>query len=676
MSRESLEAGTAQLFVSQLLFQVMEARDPTATYSDMHCALTNAALPDEHHCHLGVQFLQQLASIDSTSVAVGVDQVTSGPVFDTLLDYNSINQDTDLSCHQSIILNLIHIPSDSQLQVLEAVRQAAALGTKIIILQQSVHICTPDQLAITNNIKIWATSATRITSRCAIWQPHHSWKNSKPKPSCWKGIVIWVAGQREGRVDKIVRVLQHSSQLPDSPLTKVYVNAIQGTQYVTQGHLLAATDCSMKKDGSGDSKMGGGYCFSEGGPASKSFQVGGDAASLRAEAAAMWQVLISARTIPTRSLVILCDSLGLLQMLRGYHRKDYQYHPHSYTHFDIIKLILEELNARKAAVHLVKVKSHVGIELNERADVLANEGLLSDEVLCNPPRNIFPLWITQDGSSVHLGKAALFKEVRAQHHAFQCKVLLRTAGITTQNFLQDCLGQQFHSKAGKMLQLGNLRLWLLSKGDCYPTQYYSYCTGQASNNTCTMPGCVRRETYNHCVCSCKVVSSAAHALHDRVWRGVFNVIKSSVPPGTRVVYDSAIGTIPGIKSSKVIDKLQPDGVVIWGDFTAIDLLEFTHTGDLWPDSLTAARDKKPEADKYLKLVAELQLLYPEVVITIVPFVVGARSYMDEKHWGQSWTKLQLPPAALKKIYPKVQVWNVEAACEMLVVRAALRKGVG
>ena len=106
--------------------------------------------------------------------------------------------------------------------------------------------------------------------------------------------------------------------------------------------------------------------------------------------------------------------------------------------------------------------------------------------------------------------------------------------------------------------------------------------------------------------------------------------------------------------------------------TKIELLEFTRTGDLWPDSLAAARDKKTE--KYQTLLSELQLLYPGVAVRIVPFVMGSRSYVEEREWMEAWTSLGLSPAALVKLIPKAQAWNIEAAREMLNVRAAVRKG--
>ena len=144
--------------------------------------------------------------------------------------------------------------------------------------------------------------------------------------------------------------------------------------------------------------------------------------------------------------------------------------------------------------------------------------------------------------------------------------------------------------------------------------------------------------------------------------------------GSRAIYDTPITRIAGLRSNSKIDNLQPDTIIIRsaGDcVTAIELLEFTRTGDLWPDSLSEASARK--TDKYASLQGELQGLYPGVPVTIYPFVVGSRSYMDERGWEKAWDGLGLPQAALTKLMPKIQSWNIEGAREMLSVRSSVRR---
>ena len=152
------------------------------------------------------------------------------------------------------------------------------------------------------------------------------------------------------------------------------------------------------------------------------------------------------------------------------------------------------------------------------------------------------------------------------------------------------------------------------------------------------------------------------------------MIQMSLKAGSRAIYDTPISCIPGLRSNSKIDNLQPDTIIIRsaGDsVTAIKLLEFTRTGDLWPDSLSEASARK--TDKYAALQGELQGLYPGVPVTIFPFVVGSRSYMDELEWERAWDGLGLPQASLTKLMPKIQAWNIEGAREMLSVRSSVRK---
>ena len=66
--------------------------------------------------------------------------------------------------------------------------------------------------------------------------------------------------------------------------------------------------------------MGVGYCFKDDLIPGAALQIGGEAVSLRPEAAAMWQIFIAACTLPDYALAIMCDSLGLLRMLQGFRK--------------------------------------------------------------------------------------------------------------------------------------------------------------------------------------------------------------------------------------------------------------------------------------------------------------------------------------------------------------------
>ena len=110
-----------------------------------------------------------------------------------------------------------------------------------------------------------------------------------------------------GRHARLQRVTQHKIIIRDTTLTEVFKDAHQGRQYEAGNYLLAATDGSVGKDEDGEATMGAGYCFLNQEIPNGIYHVDGEPASLRAEAAAMYKVLVAALG-STQSLVA---ALGL-----------------------------------------------------------------------------------------------------------------------------------------------------------------------------------------------------------------------------------------------------------------------------------------------------------------------------------------------------------------------------
>ena len=72
------------------------------------------------------------------------------------------------------------------------------------------------------------------------------------------------------------------------------------------------------------------------------------------------------------------DCLILLLILAKWGQEDFWPDPDEIKHFDIIEPCLQLLRGRQAVTRLVKVKSHSGLLMNERADALAELGRASD----------------------------------------------------------------------------------------------------------------------------------------------------------------------------------------------------------------------------------------------------------------------------------------------------------
>ena len=106
-------------------------------------------------------------------------------------------------------------------------------------------------------------------------------------------------------------------------------------------------------------------------------KVGGPASSFRAEAAAMWQAIFYAdKSAP---LAVLTDSMNVIQALQAWDRADFAREMEWQKNADILQAILLAINERVGPITIAKVKSHRGVDLNERADLLAGMAVGEEE---------------------------------------------------------------------------------------------------------------------------------------------------------------------------------------------------------------------------------------------------------------------------------------------------------
>jgi hypothetical protein len=96
--------------------------------------------------------------------------------------------------------------------------------------------------------------------------------------------------------------------------------------------------------------------------------------SLRAEAASLLQLLIDLRRSPSIPLLVFVHCLVLLDILQRWGQASFHPLPAGVVHFDNIFLLLDELRRWLGPLRLVKVKSHTGCLLNERADESRRKG--------------------------------------------------------------------------------------------------------------------------------------------------------------------------------------------------------------------------------------------------------------------------------------------------------------
>jgi ribonuclease HI len=129
-----------------------------------------------------------------------------------------------------------------------------------------------------------------------------------------------------------------------------------------------------------------------------SARVGGPLASTTAEAASMpvFQLLRDVRHWYSNRvhLLIFVDCLVVLDIIRKWGRSDFHPSPKEAVHFAVFYPLLQELRRWIGKVTLVKVKSHTGCLLNERADELAELGRQLETLeICPGPQKYGSFWL-------------------------------------------------------------------------------------------------------------------------------------------------------------------------------------------------------------------------------------------------------------------------------------------
>ena len=151
-----------------------------------------------------------------------------------------------------------------------------------------------------------------------------------------------------------------SASMPEAAST-YWADRQDGAYLSTPGTLAAC-------DGSAKGEMGAAAVWQhpDGTITSDSCKVFGPPSSFRSEAAAMHIAVDGAdRFTP---VTIFTDSMNVIFALRSFNTCEFDRDMRHQRNADIIRDILRAINLRQAPTHIVKVKSHRGVYLNELAD--------------------------------------------------------------------------------------------------------------------------------------------------------------------------------------------------------------------------------------------------------------------------------------------------------------------
>ena len=311
--------------------------------------------------------------------------------------------------------------------------------------------------------------------------------------------------------------------------------------------LIAGTDGSVDEK---TERMGAGYVVGVDPipTMTLSIRVGGPLSTTRAEAASLLQLLkdVGRSRVTSFNLLIFVDCLVVLDILSKWGRCDYNPRPREIVHFDVIYQLLVELRRWPGKVKLVKVKSHSGCLLNERADEEAERGRTDDKPELYPgPQKYGALWLRIRPSTRALGEACgqrlprdsapnvslirkvilvnTLRAVRMRSTAFVKDLFHRTDGATVSGIVKRCGSAEY-------------RVWLRCMMGIYPTQTYLHRVGLAPTQLCPHCPTAVPETLAHFACVCPQFREARTSAHNQVRNVITSFFTPLVGPQWRM-YD-------------------------------------------------------------------------------------------------------------------------------------------
>ena len=230
--------------------------------------------------------------------------------------------------------------------------------------------------------------------------------------------------------------------------------------------------------------MSGQSAWEQGMPSIRAFSapVGGPLSSIQPEAASLLQILLDVAVIYDNRtpLLIFVDCLVLLDILSRWGRYDFHPSPKDVVHFDVISPLLTELRQWPGRITLVKIKSHSGCMMNERADELAEAGRTSDlPELCPGPQKYGSFWLrikpivrtqaaeckkqlprdSAPNKSIlkQVAKVNILRAMKLRHTIFVRTALHRAEAALVSRVIQRCRTSEY-------------RIWLKCMEGIYPVQ--------------------------------------------------------------------------------------------------------------------------------------------------------------------------------------------------------------
>jgi ribonuclease HI len=419
-----------------------------------------------------------------------------------------------------------------------------------------------------------------------------------------------------------------------------------------------------------------------------SCKVVGPPSSFRAEAAGMHMAVDGApRDVP---LTILTDSMNVLYALRAFNTSEFDRDMRRQRNADIIRDILTAINLRSAPTHLVKVKSHRGIHLNELADEAAGMAKaapaeIADTRYCDfePEGDGFHFtWVDEEGDIV---TTDAFKTVVKRWHATQGARTLkevRTAATFGGQFLTDpdagrhLLQLSKHHRSWSQMEE---RRWMQQVGHVLPLNGYLHRIGRHPTGCCPWhPGI--RESQMHFQCMCSEFQENRTAAHHDIAKAIISELREQKPSGWTFWYETPLSLLPWqfawanpLEARKQKDR-RPDGVAFHAVTKRVVFLEVSRPMDQ-EDNMAKASERKGE--QYTEAVQALyraqqrrDMRGETTSASTLPILVGVRGSVEYAEAVREFSVFGLSKRKLDKVLAAGVRAAITAGSNMISARAA------
>jgi ribonuclease HI len=458
--------------------------------------------------------------------------------------------------------------------------------------------------------------------------------------------------------------LLESFAMPEEPLLALHEmdegrwpHFHQGSQdykYREFNGVVAATDGSVVNDPEEGLCMGGGVVFRAGdhGYSDTYVRVQGHVTSFVAEGAAA-RVLLGTVS-EDKPLAIFTDSANIMFAMQHCSRRerwrDFSNHPDA----GLLKELATVQAKRTAPTVWVKIKSHVSVELNERADSLAAEAPFAEEAVSKQyteqeDSNIIQFYKQGESGLVR----ASAKELKDHFIQLRNASILAKETRTIQKLTAPGVGREYlpiilWSETGiYSVQDKMVKRMLQCVTNTFPTRARLHVMRLSEDGQCKFCSEGKLDTLFHWQCECVRFHDARTKVHNDIWSAVSKAMCPYLPRNAQWEFlkETPVKDIfTSMQHHPEHAQRRPDGVFLRRDTMKHVLVDFTRGYGSTREDLAKQEQTKREA--YEGLMRDLSVQH---MVEFFPLACGYNGSIAVDTWMQLMDVLGIPERAQEKV---------------------------